>query len=139
MTSEVMATSLTPTMPYSIPSETRQTRLSRNRIIATHLANNIVERFRMEPVKRLAMALSSMAAGRALVEEDELLTPPQGDDAYRALLVKYERYALFELDPGSNGRKGVLKAIVKWREGPREREQRIAVVCVDANFPGGRP
>lgn len=120
-------------------TETRETRLSRDRIVASHLASNILERFRMEPVETLSVALDTMEAGRDFVASDPLLTPDPLPEGYKAYLDRFERFALFELDEGAGGRKGTLKAIVRWSEKGFPRELSMGTVLVDSDFPGGTP
>lgn len=134
----ILALAIVPMVSLLI-SGTRETRLSRDRIVAAHLASSMLERFRMEPVQTLSVVFDSMEAGRDFVAADPLLTPDPLPPGYGPFLDRFERFVLFELDSDSGGRKGTLKAIVRWEEKGHRRELSMGTVLVDPVFPGGTP
>ena len=70
----LLALAIVPMMGL-LQNETKQTALNRNRIFAHHLANNIIERLRMEPLAALKGKLTDRESSQAYLASLELLNP----------------------------------------------------------------
>jgi len=121
----------------AIIERTRQTKVSEMHVFATHLAQNLIERVRLESCGVLRDLLPTIEAGARFVQEDPLLACPDGvGDDYRRLLAQFTRTIVFaEVSP----RAGMVEAIVQWSEDGHPREISLKTVVVDTEFPGGRP
>ena len=120
----------------TVIDQTKLTRVSKMRVFASHLAHNMIERFRTEHFQQVATYLSSPEGSAMFIEQDELLTPTDVPASYSRLMRSFTRELV--LIPVTD-RSGVLEATVKWREDGHDRKVRVSTVIVDADFPGGKP
>ncbi len=120
----------------TVIDQTRLTRVSKMRVFATHLAHNMIERFRTESFTQVATYLCSEEGSAMFVEQDELLTPTDVPASYARMISSFKRTLL--LIPVTD-RSGVLEATVAWQEDGHTRSVRVSTVLVDADFPGGKP
>ena len=124
-------------MATALIEQTRQTRYSESRVFATQLAQNIIERVKLEPYDYLASLCGSLEEGRLFIAQDPLLAPPaDAPPAYLNMLAHFGRTVVFvEVAP----RVATIEAIVDWTEDGRYREIRLKTMVVDTFMPGGRP
>ena len=116
--------------------QTEKTTMSRDRIFATHLANSVIERLRLEPYSQVKVYCSSLESGTVFINEDEWLNPKEAPKQYLAMVKRFSRAVVItEISP----RAGKLEAIVSWEEDGNEREVSVCTVLVDDDFPGGKP
>ena len=120
----------------TVIDQTKLTRVSKMRVFASHLAHNMIERFRTESYQQVAIYLGSPEGSTLFVEQDELLSPTDVPNSYAKLVRSFKRELV--LIPITD-RSGVLEATVKWREDGFDRKVKVSIVLVDADFPGGKP
>ena len=126
----LLALAIVPMMGL-LQNETRQTALNRNRIFAHHLANNIIERLRMEPLDSLKSKLTDRNSSQAFLSSIDLLNPPPPDTGYAALMKKFRRFAWLDVGSGSDGGKVALTVEVEWDERKHLRKVKTNIVLVD--------
>ncbi len=131
----LLALAIVPMMGL-LQNETRQTALNRNRIFAHHLANNIVERLRMEPLSALKSKLTDRDSSQAFLANLELLNPPPPDGGYESLMKKFRRYAWLDIGSGADDGKVVLTVEVEWDERKHTRLVKTNFLLVDDAMVG---
>ena len=116
--------------------QTEKTTMSRDRMFATHLANSVIERLRLESYAQVKAYCSSLESGTVFINEDEWLNPKNAPKQYLVMVKRFNRAAVItEIGP----RAGKLEAFVRWTEDGREREVSACTVLIDDDFPGGKP
>lgn len=109
----------------SILSGSRRTREDRNRVFATVLASNVLERYRLERPAGAASAAADAAFDPALSPEN----PPEG---WAEMRDKFQ----VETTATPGGDTAVLRVVVTWDEAGQTRRVEAATLLAET-FPGG--
>ncbi len=119
-------------------TESKQTRNNRNRVFAVHLARNMLERIRMEKLEPLSMLLATEEDGKIFVCADELLSATDLPEDYQAMCKAFQRSLVYKAAVDGDSAKGVLEAIVRWKEGTHQREFRLSTLITEEKLGGVR-
>jgi type II secretory pathway pseudopilin PulG len=123
-----------------LESMARNTRLTRARIVATSLARNVIERYRVERLAELAKLMPALDDGARAIEADQLLKLPAGPLAELVRAHGFRRSATLARgaagDPAGH-RKGVLMARVDWVEDGHPRTCELKTLIVDDELSTG--
>ncbi len=131
----IIALAILPMMSTLI-DQTQKTTMSRDRIFATHLANSVIERLRLEKYSQVKLYCSSIEAGEAFINEDKWLNPEDAPAKYKRMVTRFRRMAIVE---ELRDRAGKLEVIVTWTEDGNARQVSVCTILVDDFFPGGKP
>ena len=126
-------------MASLLVTEGQQTRANRNRVFATHLARNMIERIRMERLEAMPLMVATEDDGKIFVAADEILSPQDVPASYVAMCKNFERTLVYKPAVDGDSGKGVIEAKVSWIEEGHKRTLQLSMLLIEEeSFGGGK-